>query len=276
MAWDEGNPYVYGDRGVGNYGYTHVSGDKYISQGFSTDLEGKKYRRATVNFDWQEFSYWSRYHSICRKYVNDTGSSIKYDIVKVRSCSGNSIDSQKNPTGEFYSYSAETESMHVHEKVTGLACTLFVIIRVSNDGEQTWASSEISEVEISRVSYNMNYKGSDSGRVKDSAEFGGGEYFDTSNGLTYYEFNIENCPVLEPNGVMYLHWGIKNAYWNSSETMNNGVLRVLFGSNDIEVIAEQYKYPYIWRRGEDGKWHLRRPSYSLKGDVWKSMDGDDD
>lgn len=276
MAWDTGNPFVYGDRGIGNYGYNHVSGNKYLSWGYSDNLSGKSYRRATVNFDWQGFSYWSRYHSICRKYINDTGKQLKFSSVGIRSCSGNSFDSVKNPSGEFYSFSAETQSMYVHSGVYGLASTLFVALRVTNDNGATWSSSKIGEVTVDRVSYNMNYKGSNSGRVKDSAEFGGGEYFDTPNGLIYHEFTIEDCPILEPGGTMYVHWGIKYAYWDSGQDMHDGLLRIMFGADDIKLTAEPVKDPYIWVRESDGRWHLRRPVYTLQGNTWKSMDGDDE
>lgn len=199
-------------------------------------------------------------YEYCVKYENDTQNPIAFSSVAIKACA---CDSGKN---SYWSFTGEVGAC------IGYGASYYAYVRVSNDNEKSFKKSNIitsSYVNLPNTNgSNMNSPGSSS---SNTAVFGRYPYEGTK-GLVPREFTISDCPLIEPRGVGYIHFGITNFESPGS----NGQYQFILDPKEMTVNIDEGVDPYIWVYNKDKDhpgWHLFRPLYVFDGN-WKSGDGE--
>ena len=145
----------------------------------------------------------------------------------------------------------------------------FASFPLVNDGGKTYQESKKWERDVPNISgSNMNSPGTG---TSNTAKFGDPPY--TGNkGLVLHTYTIEDCPVIEPGGVAYVHLGMKDFKGPKGEM----TIRFVLNPHEMEVEFKPGIAPYVWRFCEDNQWHLVRPAYvATTGKTWNSIDGEE-
>lgn len=227
-------------------------------------------------FTWQTGNSWNR-AGLCILFINTTDQDIKLTSAKIKCCSCNSGGKG------IVTYTSAAGYHNSGIAANGDPATISSFVRVCNSkpinpdnmnyggGESNfglnvidalnsssnvWQQSSSSTINIPRVSYNMNQPG--------SAGSGPASAFGESSSYPEYarfiprQFTYEDCPVIEANyGLCTLHFDVI-LDWETHTSYNQPVVRVYMDSNEMELIFEEERGPYIWRM-TSGKWVLKRP-----------------
>lgn len=210
-------------------------------------------------FTWQTGRLWTKKDSVAIKFTNDTNVALKIGHVGIKTVACHSGGQSFWAFGGIMSYSDGSGGYYTS------------FIRVSNDGGNTFQECLVvdgsNRVRINAIgSSNMNSAGTSS---TNTAQFGNPP-FTGDHALQFRTFNIEDCPVIEPGGIAYIHLKIE-----PDNTGTTVVIRFVLDTDELDVAFEPGTNPYIWRFCEDGKWHLRKPLYTAKSSSsWKDVEED--
>ena len=134
--------------------------------------------------------------------------------------------------------------------------------RLNSLDKSSWQFSQAQRVHLDRVNMNMHFKGTSG---TNPASFGEGVYADTAGGLKFKKFIFNDCPVIQPQGNLLLHFDVYTAM------IHGGMVRIIPDPKEMEIKIEQERGPYIWRM-TDGHWKLVRPVNIFTGDKWSDIE----
>ena len=240
MGWDmyKGKPHIYNWNETRGY--------------YDPDLGGD-----TFYFTWQTGNLWAQKEEAI-KYTNDTGQPVRMTKLYVKTCACDS-DGQ----GYWSSTGFTTECK-------GYGAKYSVYVRVSNDGGKTFKKSKIGTQTIPSIEGtggNMNTPGTGTS-VEQTARFGYPPY--TGNkGLILREYDTSDCPIIEPNGIAYIHLKVSDF---TSTDLASTTIQFILDPDEMEIVMDGDVGPYVWRFCEDNKWHLVRPLYIYDGSKWKNVE----
>lgn len=213
-----------------------------------------KYTPCTPHyFTWETGRLWMGKDSNAIKFVNDSKVPLKIGHVGIKTVSCHS-----GGRG-YWAFGGYMEA----PGCKGYGGTYTCYIRVSNDGEKTFEKCDVvsgkNEITIPAISSsNMNTPGSSG---TNTAKFGDPPYTGYK-GLQFRNFEIGNCPIIQPGGIAYIHLKV------DTHDGRDCVIRFVLDTDELDVGFEPGTAPYIWRYCEDGKWHLRKPLYVSKNGKW--------
>lgn len=217
-------------------------------------------------FTWAAQHFWETDagggYEYCVKYTNDTENPIAFSSVAIKACA---CDSGGN---EYWAWGSKVSA----PGCVGYGAEYYAYVRVSNDNQTSFKSSKMitsSYVTLPNTDgTNMNYPGYDGTHT---AVFGQPPYVGVK-GLVPREFIITDCPLIEPGGVGYIHFGITNFEVPKA----NGQYQFILNPKEMTVEIDEGVDPYIWVYNKDKDhpgWHLFRPLYVFDGN-WQSGDGE--
>lgn len=233
---------------------------KPIIYNYEGGIDNGSYSEASPSyFTWQTGHYWNLNHSEAIKFKNDTKVPLKISHIGIKTVSCHSGGKGYWAAGGYMEAPG----------CTGKGGTYTSFVRVSNDGEKTFERCTVisgkNEITVPNItSSNMNSAGTSG---SDTAKFGDPPY--TGNkALSYKNFEISDCPIIEPGGVAYIHIKV------DTDNSRSVVVRFVLDTDELDIAFEPGTAPYIWRYCEDGKWYLRKPLYVSKNGKWNDPEGD--
>lgn len=208
-------------------------------------------------FTWQTGKLWSQKEEAV-KYINDTKVPMRIDNVSIKTVACDS-------GGRGYWAAAGYRGIPCE----GYGATYYAYIRVTNDGGRTFQESKKWERDVPNISgSNMNSPGTGK---SNTARFGDPPY-KGNKGLVLHKYTIEDCPIIEPGGVAYVHLGMKD-FKGPKDKMT---IRFVLNPHEMEVDFKPGVNPYVWRFCEDNEWHLVRPIYvEGSGKSWSSVEDEE-
>lgn len=218
-------------------------------------LSSKRYELATPPYyAWALGTLWQQQEA-CIKFINDTGNPIRFTRIAIKTVACDS-------GGESFWAFGYLETT----PCKGYGAQYTCYIRVSNDGGKTFTESDKFTNDIATISgANMNTPGYD---ATHTAQFGDPP-FTGDKALQLRNYTFTSCPVINPNGIAYVHLNISNFKGPAAQT----VIRFKLNPLEMEIDYDPGISPYIWRFSEDSKWHLVRP-FNIYNNGWKNVEGD--
>lgn len=225
-------------------GWEQTSGNSHIYN----YRDGQYSSAVPPYFTWQRGNLWEQQEEAI-KYINDTGGPIKISKVGIKTVA---CDSGNRNYWAFQGLQAPC---------IGWGALYTCYLRVSNDGGSTFETSSAATNDIPTTSgSNMNSPGTG---PNNTAAFGNPP-FTGDKGLIHREYEFENSPIIEPDGIAYLHMRISD-FKGPSYQAN---IRFILNPSEMEIDLAPVRGPYIWRFCEDGRWHLKSPLYRFDGTSW--------
>lgn len=215
-------------------------------------------------FKWSRCNLWAQY-GVAIIFINDTEDQLKLTQVSIKSVSCHS--------GGSYFYGARTlpdgsTQYYITSPSNGRGATYSAFVRVSNDDKdimdstKVWEQSQSYQHTIPSItSSNMDRAGSINGP---SALFGSGSQWTGNYKFSAKTYTFKDVPVLEPNGMLALHVDITPL----SGDLDDSYIQIMMDPDEMDIVFDQERGPYIWRMESDGHWHLRRPLQVFTGNVW--------
>lgn len=254
-------------NGTGNYANLPRMYNYIIDASSSTF---HTYEYATPQyFKWMRGHLWYEYEAAI-KFVNDTGDKLKLNRVSIKSVSCNS-DGQP-----FWSSSGITSA------AGGYGGTYRVYIRVSNptgrsggiigtddstnnSSDRIWESTNQVTQHVNVITNsNMDTPGTS---TTNTASFGMNYYPEQYAMLQLYEYTFEDAPIIEENGIAFLHFG-----FTCDGDQRSTYIEFILDPREMEIVFDQERGPYIWRFCEDNQWHLRRPLQVGTANGWTDVE----
>lgn len=217
----------------------------------------KGYWAATPRyFTWQTGNLWANKEE-CVKFINDTN-----DVQVIKKIGIQTVACDSGGRG-YWAYGG----------YRGIPCkgyggTYRCYVRVSNDGQKTFAQSNVVSHDVPNISgSNMNSPGSG---PYATAVFGNPP-FTGDKVLQYRNFEFTTLPPIQKGGVAYVHLGISNFKGDQNSVTIRFVLNPLAMIIDL---TPQTK-PYVWQySAADKAWHLREPLYAKMNGKWQDPNPD--
>lgn len=239
-------------------------------------------------YTWQSGYLWDS-DGMSILFVNTTDQDLKLSSIGIKTVSCNSGGQP------FVAYSKQWGYYYVGLHANGAAAVFSSYYRVCNnlknvdfagisvgDGQavvdilnrssNVWEQSNSFSHDIARVtSTNMDTAGSISG--KQTATFGEKSGYPDNAQFKQRTYTFTECPIIEANGgICTLHIDVKVSWSNPSTSYPNvPFVRVLLDPNEMEIIFNEERGPYIWRM-TNGKWVLKRPLQVYTGSAWSDIE----
>ena len=209
----------------------------------------------TPYYTWGRGTVWIRQEAAI-KFMNDTGQRMKIGSVSIKSVACDS-------GGRSY----WAANGRVTTPCVGYGAQYTVYVRVSNDGEATFQESSKYTNDVANISgTNMNTPGTSR---TNCAQFGNPP-FTGDKALQLRDYTIEQCPIIEPNGVAYVHFSVHDFHGPYTQT----VIRFVLNPLEMNVTFEPELGPYIWQYQSDNQWHLVRPIQIRTAGKWMNVEGE--
>lgn len=242
---------------------------------------------------WQSGSLWLNGGGMALLFVNDTDKDLKLTSVSLKAVSCNSgrqyFVAYKQTWGYYRlnlwasgaaaNFTAYYRVCNNNKSIDYGAASIndTIILNTLNNSSNIWEQSNSFTQNIPQVSSsNMDTAGSVAGHQ--TATFGE----DTSRNypdeaqfkLRTYTFT--ECPIIEANGgLCTLHVDVTFPDYDGDYVNPPGPIpfvRVLLDPNEMEIIFDEERGPYIWRMESDKRWHLRRPLQIYTGTQWSDIE----
>lgn len=228
------------------------------------DYENGSYTKAEPSYySWMLGTKLSRVEPAI-KFINDTGNPLKIGRIAVKTVACDSGGHGYWPYGYYESTPCK-----------GYGARYTCYVRVSNDNGNTYQESEQNGNIIPDIDGpNYDTLGTrDGGKTSGySAGFGMSESLPDNRKLKFHSYDIENCPIIEPNGICYVHLRIRDFNIPAGGNLRQVNIKFILNPLEMEVEFEPEESNYIWVFGEDRKWHLTKPLQLMAGNGWIDVD----
>lgn len=233
---------------------------------------------------WFQRSWWES-QNLVKKYVNDTGMSVKLSSISFKGCPGHSggLPYSVNKGGN--------TGRDIAGGCGGYGCDLYVKMYVIDTQE---SSSELKVGHIDGIdTFNVQAHG-ERGKTCTIAQypnttvhspgwhttFGNpayfgptcGEYYKDSKGRPRCEqihtLVLADSLIIPPDATMYVHVYPKN--WDNGSNYDNSLLVMRWGEGNFSGVVEPADDSYIWIMTEEG-WEKSRVAYRRTADGWEEV-----
>ena len=237
---------------------------------------------------WQSGSLWVNDIGMCILFVNNTDKDLKMSSVSLKAVSCNSGNQYFVGYKQNWGYyrlglwaSGAAANFNCYYRVCNNNKTIHYesadtthILNTLNGASNQWEQSNIFTQSITAVnSSNMDTPGSVSGRQ--TATFGERSGYPDNAQFKLRTYTFTECPIIEANGgFCTLHVDVSFPNYDGEYINPPGPMpfvRVLLDPNEMEIIFNEERGPYIWRM-TNGKWILKRPLQVYTGTAWSDIE----
>lgn len=232
---------------------------------YGTRPAGTYTYESPVFFNWGAWSVWRR-QAVAIRYINDTGQPMMFGSISIKILACNSGGQGFNAHNGWIPAPG----------TNGYGANYTLRVRVCNtsgaadEPVESWHTLTYQETSITNHiptdNYNMNYPGVAGGAT---AMFGEPPY-----SFPLREFAIENCPIIEPDGIALVQLEIKDR--DGGEGRYDPTIRFALNPHEMVVNIEPLQKPYIWKSFiENGQvvWHLVKPVQIQTAGGWEDIEG---
>lgn len=241
MGWELVPSGQYGAGKTQMYEYPYTWTDK--------SKRGKNsYKKATnpPYWTWQSGNLWTT-GEVCIRYINDHEAAFVFKSLHIKTLACHSGGKL------FWAWGAKMGPAN------GAGGGYYCYVSVTNDGGKTYqCSSPVEEIVADVTSSNMLSPGSG---PTQTASF--------SNDMPYRDFELADCPVINPGGWAYIH--LAASYINSKP--GREVMKFKMSADEVQAVIEPAEIPCVWQFQSDRQWHLIPDWYSKLPDGWHDNKG---
>lgn len=234
---------------------------------------------------WQSAPLWVQ-GGIAILFVNTTDSNLKLTSIKLKTVSCNSGGQT------FIGYNSSLGYYDIGMVASGDAADFTCYVRVCNNSQfnisttdyssisnilnsssSTWEQSDSFTQHISEVNFNMDTRGAVPNGP--SAAFGESSSWPENARFIAREYTFSSCPIIQSKvGICTLHFDVTFPTWNyipGQYYSSSPYVRVYLDPNEMEIIFDEERGPYIWRM-TNGKWVLKRPLNIYTSTQWSDIE----
>lgn len=238
---------------------------------------------------WMTGMIWNR-QGLAILYINNTDQELKLTSIKLKTVSCNSGNYTMVGYTNGYYYDTWIQA-------TGDPSNLSCYVRVSNDSNidpdsmnyggsagggdlginianalndvGLWQESDEFTIDIPQVDYNMDMRGNPNSGP--TSVFGESTRWPEHARFIAREYQFDNSPIIQPKGICTVHLDVSFPTWDGSDSSRLPVVRTLLDPDEMEIMFEEERGPYIWRM-TNGEWVLKRPLNILTGQRWSDIE----
>lgn len=195
---------------------------------------------------------------LCIRYVNDQASAFVFSKLMIGTVA---CHSGGRP---FWAWGGQMSAY----RATGIGGGYYCYVRVTNDGGKTYTASDHYVATVADLDGpNMDSPGRSPGTGGNSASFAVSSSWPANRRMQLREFEIVNCPIINPGGIAYIH--LAASHLNGSP--DNAVMKFNMNADAIEYDIKPATVPVVWRYQSDKQWHLIDDWYANLDSGWTNQ-----
>lgn len=243
----------------------------------SSNVYDSYYVRANSTWTWQTGNVWTQdgRHGLAICWVNDSDQPIRIASVNIQACAcdsgGETYWSTSGVIGPCYGYGATYQ------------CWINVAHDDGTFEQSDVISNDIPSIGSAATSHfdpygkildvpNMNSRGTS---TTNTGTFGRPPYgldpYSKYTGLQGDDYNITNCPVIEPGDRAYVHFFVGNFKGAAAQDNTIANTRFRLSAEYVNIDIKPVQQGYIWVYHQ-GQWELCRPFYIYNNGQWTSVE----